>query len=227
MTEIMKLTKEEMVRRIEARKESVLADAAKLGKRFSNMGDYYFRELKKLAQKDYFFETWMVESWIGAEMAPRRILEIGTRNGGSLVALLKPYKDYSGVKAVCFDMWREIGSPKKVSSNLEYMGIPSDFIEFISGDSKMTVPEYAKAHPDSQFDYVLVDGGHDHETAATDLKNVENLVATGGVLVFDDISPESYGLLPEWEDFKQRNGEKFIYFEVMHRKGIAWAFRRA
>lgn len=226
------MTKEEMVRRIEKRKDVVLDCARKLKKRLSNWNDYYYRELLKLAEGQYFFETWMVENWIGAEMAPRRILEIGTRNGGSLIALLQPYKDYTGLKVVSFDIWRDVeqgvnrGSPKKVIGNLGYMGIPHDFIEFVSGDSTVTVPAYAASHPGAQFDYVLVDGGHSHEVAAADLRNVEGMVAPGGVLVFDDISEKSYGLLPEWNEFKARNGEKFRYFEVMHRKGIAWAFRR-
>jgi predicted O-methyltransferase YrrM len=227
MNPLMELGKDEMVRGIEARREHVLADVRKLKGRLSNITDYYYRQLLKLSKQGYFFETWMVENWLGAEMQPRRVLEIGTRNGGSLVALLRPYKSYDGVKVVCFDLWREIGSPKKVRSNLEYMGIPTDFIEFVSGDSKVTVPEYARAHPGERFDYVLVDGGHDHGTAATDLRNVEGLVDVGGVLVFDDISEASYGLLPEWEEFKRRNGDRFAYFEVMHRKGIAWAFRRS
>jgi SAM-dependent methyltransferase len=232
MSDVSRLPKDEMVRRIEARKDAVLGYATALKKRLSNLNDYYYRELLELAERGYFFETWMVENWIGAEMSPRRILEIGTRNGGSLIALLKPYRDYTGVKAVCFDIWTDPdkrvnrGSPKKVQGNLRHMGIPSDFIEFISGDSKVTVPEYVRTHPGAKFDYVLVDGGHDHETAAADLQNVEGLVAPGGVLIFDDISEVSYGLLPEWEAFKMRNGDRFDYYEVMHRKGIAWAFRR-
>ncbi|MFH0815364.1 MAG: class I SAM-dependent methyltransferase [Methanobacteriota archaeon] len=232
MEPIAVLSKEEMVRRIEARKTPVLDDVRKLRKKLSNWNDYYYKAIMELSKEKYFFETWMVINWIGLEMAPKRVLEIGTRNGGSLVALLRPYKDYSGVKVESFDIWHDPmlsvnrGSPKKVKSNLEHMGIPTSMIEFHSGDSTVTVPQFFKEHPEAKFDYVLVDGGHDKDTAASDLRNVENSVAPGGVLVFDDISEESYGLLPVWEGFKARNGDKFRYFEVMHRKGIAWAFRR-
>lgn len=226
MSDLANLDKEEMIRQIESRREYVIADIHTLKKRLSNKTDYYFKELLRLSKQDYFFETWMVINWIGNEMSPKRVMEIGTRNGGSLVALLRPYTNYDDVNVICFDIWKEIGSPRKVISNLKYMNIPTDLIEFHSGDSKITVPQYTKEHPQAQFDYILVDGGHDFETADTDLKNVESLVAPGGILIFDDISTESYGLLPVWDKFKSRNADKFKYFEVMHRKGIAWAFRK-
>jgi len=223
--DIRMLGRDEMIREIGKRKEPALDIARALKRRPSNLTDYYYRELLKLSEKGYFFEMWMVINWIGAEAAPTRILEIGTRGGGSLIAMLKPYKDYAGVKAVCFDIWEEIvGSPRKVLSNMKYMGIPRDVVVFRSEDSKETVPKYLSEHTGEMFDYVLVDGGHDHKTADTDLRNVEERVAPGGFLVFDDLV--SYSLLAEWESFKKRNGDKFLYFEVMHRKGIAWAIRR-
>ena len=223
--DVRTLDRDEMVREIEKRKEPVLDIVRALKKRPSNVTDYYYREHLKLAESGYFFETWMIINWIGAEASPKRILEIGTRGGASLIALLKPYKDYTGVKAVCFDIWEQIvGSPRRVVSNMKYMGIPKEVVEFRSGDSKETVPKYLSEHPDEMFDYILVDGGHDHETADTDLRNVEGRVAPGGFLVFDDLV--SYKLLVEWEKFKERNGDRFRYFEVMHRKGMAWAIRQ-
>ena len=223
--DVRSLSKGEMVREIERRKEPVLDITRTLKKRTSNITDYYYKELLRLAEEGYFFETWMVINWIGNVVSPKRILEIGTRGGGSLIALLKPYKDYGGVQAVCFDLWKEIiGSPRRVTSNMTYMKIPKEIVEFHSGDSKETVPKYLAEHPDAMFDYILVDGGHDHLTADTDLKNVEGRVAPGGFLVFDDLV--SYSLKTEWDKFKERNGDKFRYFEVMHRKGIAWAIRQ-
>ena len=219
------LSQEEMVREIEKRKEPVLDIARALKKKTSNITDYYFRELLRLSEDGYFFETWMVINWIGSEVSPKRIMEIGTRGGGSLIALLKPYKDYNGVRAVCFDLWKEIvGSPRRVTSNMSHMKIPKGIVEFHSGDSKETVPRYLSEHPGEMFDYILVDGGHDHLTADTDLRNVEGRVAPGGFLVFDDLV--SYSLKTEWDKFKERNGDEFQYFEVMHRKGIAWAMRQ-
>ena len=50
-----------------------------------NRKDPYYAELLRLADQPYFFETYQVIVWAGLRLQPKRILEIGTRNGGSLV----------------------------------------------------------------------------------------------------------------------------------------------
>lgn len=220
------LTLEKMIDEIEQRKDFVLNNCRILRPKRINRKDYYFDEIFKLAKKDYFFETWMVINWIGSRFRPKNILKIGTRNGGSLIALLSAYQDFSNTEVVCFDSWEEVGSPRRVKKNLNHLNIPADFVRFVSGDSKFTVPQYFKAHPSKEFDYILVDGGHDRETASSDLRNIEEHVAKSGVVIFDDISPESYNLKDVWDEFRLRNGDKFNYYEVMHRKGVAWAFKK-
>lgn len=226
MTEIYQTIKNQMVKEIEERKDHIVSLAKLLKSKPSIRKDYYYGQIIELSEKDYMFESWMVINWVGLKYRPRKIIEIGTRNGGSLCALLTAYDDFNDMDITCFDIWREIGGPKAVKRNLKHFKIPNSMITFISGDSRETVPDFFQKNPDTKFDYILVDGGHDFETADTDLKNVENHVAKGGILVFDDISEESYGLLPVWEDFKKRNGSNFDYYEVMHRKGSAWAIRK-
>jgi hypothetical protein len=118
-------------------------------------------------------------------------------------------------------------STQKVRGNLAYFNIPSHFIEFISGDSKETVPAYFQQHRGKTFDYVLVDGAHDPETAMIDLENVVAHVAPGGFLVFDDIGPEGYKLGEVWETFKTNHQGQFEFYERYHRKGVAWAIKKS
>ncbi len=191
-----------------------------------NRRDHYYAEIMQLADRDYFFETYQVIAWAGLRLRPKRIMEIGTRNGGSLVQLLSMYHRYDDVQIVCFDLWREVGNPRSVRRNLKRMNIPTNMIEFIGGDSLKTVPGYKQKHPQARFDYVLVDGGHEREVARVDLQNVADLVAPGGIQIFDDIGPESYQLIDVWREFQAAHREQFDWYEKQWRKGVAWAIRR-
>ena len=191
-----------------------------------NRKDYYYTQLLQLAEDDYFFETYQVIVWAGLCLRPKRVMEIGTRNGGSLVQLLSMYHRYDGMQVVCFDLWREIGSPRSARRNLQRLNIPTDMVEFVSGDSRQTIPAYKQKHPHARFDYVLVDGGHEREIVRTDLQNVADLVDAGGILIFDDIGPESYQLIDVWREFQAVHQEEFDWYEKQWRKGVAWAIRR-
>lgn len=240
------------------------------GKKLAQLdpNDDYWRDLsdeKILSRNGVFLESNMVESWVGATRKPKRILEIGTRTGGSLIALLCVYskEDFDNIEEVLsFDMWREyvsttpmatmlsklmgksrniniserftkfVGnyvekkSTDKVRKNLAAFNISSDKIKFISGDSTVKVPEYFAKNPDKKFDYILVDGGHSVEVATKDLDNVVAHAAKGGVILFDDLMPESYNLMGVWNKFKEKNINDFDFFEIRHRKGIGFAIKK-
>jgi cephalosporin hydroxylase len=194
----------------------------------------------------------MVINWIGEKYKPKRILEIGTRTGGSLISLLSPYVILEGLEIYCFDLWREYYkttfikkvpiirrltkfipenlhlklSIKKVNKNLEIFKIPTENINYITGDSKVTIPDFFSDHPKKKFDYILVDGAHDKESALMDLLNIGSHVSMGGFIVFDDIGPESYQLIDVWEKFKEKFNNQFYFYEYYHRKGVAWAIRK-
>lgn len=213
----------------------------------NNPHDHYWRELLDLSRNDDFFEPCMLQYWIGKKYRPRKILEIGTRTGGSLISLLYSYSSFEQTKIYAFDLWKEnlqatflnkipvirvlikklplnnILALRIVKKNLRLFSIPVNIIRFISGDSKKMVPAFFEENPELKFDYILVDGAHDAETAYTDLENVADHLAPNGFLVFDDISPLSYNLLPVWEKFKRNHTGEFDFFESMHRKGIGWA----
>jgi len=131
---------------------------------------------------------------------PRRYLEIGVRRGRTVctVARACPIVDIVG-----FDLWVEnyagmenpgAGWVRQELNRHGHIGR----VEFVTGDSRSTVPACFAEHPDLLFDLITVDGDHSEAGARADLENVIPRLAPGGVLVFDDIShpdlPHMFGL---------------------------------
>jgi predicted O-methyltransferase YrrM len=191
-----------------------------------NADDYYYEEILKFAADSYFFETYQVIVWAGARLQPKVIMEIGSRNGGSLIQLLSMYSSYDHLDVTCFDLWREIGSPEAIKRNLGLLNIPSTPITFITGDSRRTIPTYRQANPEKKFDYILVDGGHEQEIARCDLSHAFEMVASGGIIIFDDITPLSYNLKGVWDQFRNQYSHQFMFYESTWRKGVAWAIKQ-
>jgi len=216
--------------------------------RMHNTRDKYWQDIYTYARNDEVFETVVLINWIGSHRRPKRVLEIGTRTGGSLVALLSAYPDEEVAKTeiYCFDIWKEFirvcrfrGIVRHfpefvkrdlaigvVKNNLKLLGISPDTIKFFSGDSKTTVPQFIASDP-RKFDYVLVDGSHHRDDARADLDNVVHAVAPNGILVFDDIGPEGYKLIDVWREFENKYRDLFHFYVKEHRKGVAWAIRKA
>lgn len=61
--------------------------------------------------------------------------------------------------------------------------------ELVIGDSRDTLPEYARTHPDAAFDLAFVDGGHEAEVVREDLRNAGRLCRPGGYVLVDDLTP--------------------------------------
>ena len=93
-------------------------------------------------------------------------------------------------------------------------------IEFKIGDSKQTVPTL-----EGTFDYILVDGDHSKDGARIDLENVVRLCAPGGVIVFDDITPDGMDLKDVWLTFAQKYANDFHFEMNENGKGIGWAVK--
>ena len=73
-------------------RERFLQNARQL--RETDPNDPYWQDLatpEKYMRDGRFLETGMLISWLGRTRKPKRILEIGTRTGGSLISLLHSY----------------------------------------------------------------------------------------------------------------------------------------
>lgn len=142
-------------------------------------------------------------------LQPEAYLEIGVRTGRSAAMLSSAAPDCA---IVGFDLWIQDYAgmpnpgPRAVTGFLHGVGHRGP-IEFVSGDSRTTVPAYFAAYPEAFFDVITVDGDHSREGARVDLVNVKERVKVGGVLVFDDISNASHAwLLDVWREVVTNDG---------------------
>jgi len=157
-----------------------------------NPGDTYLENYQAHYEKrgDTFVDVYHLLWYIGAVIQPRRIMEIGCRTGISIAQLLSA-AHYFPEKVVLFDLFGDgFISPELVKIGLNYLSINTDNIEFIVGDSLVTVPQYKESNFGQRFDYILVDGCHEKNVALADLINVVPLVDTGGIILFDDIGED-------------------------------------
>jgi len=194
--------------------------------------DTYILNYKNHYKKwgDDFFDLYHLAFWWGRNYNPKKIMEIGSRTGLSLVQLLSGCLDYTDMKIVLFDRWDDgLSNPELIKKHLEYLALPTDCIEFHQGDSAETVPEYKKNNPNEKFDWILVDGSHQEPCVTTDFNNVIDMVKTGGVIVADDINcqPEdNIDVKKAWNNFKNNNFDHFIWREDLNGKGIGFAIKR-
>ncbi len=198
-----------------------------------NPGDLYYDNYlihyRKYGDKfrDFYHFVW---EWV-IENKPKKILEIGTRTGISICQLLSAYIDSTIIeKIVLSDLFNDgFISPDLVKFNLKSLNIDQttiDKVEFLLGDSKKMVPNYARKNPDLRFDFILVDGDHTPENAKVDLENVKPLIAQKGVIVFDDIAPDGMSLDPIWQEFKTKYKEEFEWQENYDGKGFGVCIKK-
>ena len=159
---------------------------------------------------------------------PASYLEIGVRRGRSsaVIAATAPECDIYG-----FDLWLEgyggqdNPGPDFVQGELARAGHRGE-VSLVSGDSRRTVPEFLRAHPDLYFDIINVDGDHSVGGAARDLANVLPRLKIGGVIVFDDIVTAPW-LVSVWERLVKRDRRFRTWEYAEARAGVAAAIRVA
>ena len=179
-------------------------------------------------RKEKFMDTYHFLQFLGATVSPKRILEIGTRTGISICQLLSAYHSYDELERVILcDVFNDgLATPSVVITNLKYLNIPTDKVEFIVGDSIIEIPKLIM-NEDPTFDYILVDGNHDKDYARKDLENAVQLIEKGGYVIMDDLSPDGCSLQDVWDEFKQNNSKDFIFMEDhVNGKGLGVAVKK-
>jgi predicted O-methyltransferase YrrM len=113
----------------------------------------------------------------------RLVGEIGFNAGFSSLAFLSADPD---VHVVSFDIGcHEVVGPAKEFVDAQYPGRH----ELILGDSAQTVPKYRVQRPETSFDIVFIDGGHEYQQARNDLSNMKALSHPETCVVIDDLTP--------------------------------------
>jgi len=178
--------------------------------------------------KEKYFDLYHFCFWYGLTHKPKKIIEIGTRTGLSLCQLLSSYLDFKDLRVVIFDRFDDgLSCPDLVKKHLKHLGIPTDFLEFYTGDSNEQVPKFKEKNKDL-FDWILIDGSHQLPWVWNDFENVKDLVKVGGVIVADDINarPEDKIDVPKtWEKFKNTYKDYFDFWEEKHGKGVGVAIK--
>jgi predicted O-methyltransferase YrrM/tetratricopeptide (TPR) repeat protein len=130
-----------------------------------------------------------------SKVNPKRILEIGTYAGTSLIEMLQLYPE---AKGVAIDTWKNYDEDgiaifnnmeENRTENIFYENIRIaglvDRVKAIKGDSVGKLCELIEAG--QQFDFIYVDGSHKCLDCYTDMILAWQLLRKGGVLAVDDV----------------------------------------
>jgi len=126
-------------------------------------------------------EFWILIQAI-QEISAKRILEIGTANGGTL-------KFFEHVAA-------PDGKVVSVDFSRTLAALPIDFsaplcdIQVVTGDSQIpeTVEKVRHALGDEPIDFLFIDADHSYEGVKKDFENYHGLVRPGGIIGFHDVN---------------------------------------
>ncbi len=192
----------------------------------SKVDRYYRTAIEKFGQAWRHIDIVNVLYAAAALHQPKNYLEIGVRRGRSCVVVAR---GCPGVNIVACDMWMqnyagmENPGPDFVAHELQRHGHTGE-ITFLNGSSHNLIPLLFKNQPELRYDLITVDGDHSEEGAYADLCNVIPHLASGGILVFDDISHPSHPyLLNCWRRATAIHPNLLTYEYVETGYGIAFA----
>lgn len=192
----------------------------------------YTRGLDRFGEDWRYVDLWSIVYAYARLAPPRDYLEIGTRRGHSLAAVLAGCADASAAMpaVVSCDMWVEQYAgvenpgPGFVAAQMKRLGFDAN-IEFLGGSSHELVRPYLTA-TGRTFDLITVDGDHSRDGARQDLTDVTGALRLGGMIAFDDIHHPQHAYLGQvWRDVFEGRSAFETYENPRNGTGIAAAIR--
>ncbi len=162
-----------------------------------------------------FWELCCALNLFARRRAPVKYLEIGVRRGKSMAQVACNSRDCD---ITGFDAWIstyahvENPGPDFVAWEMQRLGHRGN-LELISGDTQKTLPQFPRNHPEDLFDLAAIDGDHSEEGAMRDLRNVAPRIASGGLLVFDDLTNPNCPLAGVWKHFQEEFHADFVFYQ--------------
>ena len=115
---------------------------------------------------------------------PALVFEIGCYIGFSTLHMARALKENGSGRLVSFDLNTGVASDNIKEACL------SDHVEFIQGNSSVTVKQYFLDHGDGKIDLVFIDGDHTRRGCVADFNALHDHVKKDGYIIFHDIYPE-------------------------------------
>lgn len=190
----------------------------------------YFKNNRLGFGEDAFHAMW---SFIFSEFKPNNILEIGVYRGQtlSLFQMLSNHNNINsniwGITPLTSDAdevseYEEINYYEDIKRNFEYFNlIHPNILKALSTDKE------AIDFIDSlKWDLIYIDGSHDHEVVAEDVKNSIRNLAPNGIMVMDDSSLYTdFSLQVKGVSiFKGHPGPSKVYQALLNNKEVQHLF---
>lgn len=154
------------------------------------------------------------------------VMEIGFNAGNSADIMLK---NNDTLKLTSFD----IGEHEYLIHGKEYINMQyGNRHTLILGNSLITVPAYTKENPDTKFDVIFIDGGHQYDVAKEDINNCFHLAHKDTIVIVDDtiytkdlVMDWTIGVTKAWEESIAENKivEKYRV-EYSEGRGMSWGY---
>ena len=127
-------------------------------------------------------ELWIMVQAIQA-ISVKRVLEIGTANGGTL----KFWEQVAGSEGKIVSV--DSGAKTLATLPVDFSNTACD-IQLVAGFSQApeTIEKVKQALGDQLVDFLYIDGSHEYEDVKADFDNYHSLVRPGGIIGFHDVN---------------------------------------
>ncbi|MBP7937406.1 MAG: class I SAM-dependent methyltransferase [Phycisphaerae bacterium] len=155
----------------------------------------------------------------------RRMLEIGTANGGTLFLFCRTLPDNAWIMSV--DLPRGAfggGYPRWKVPVMRSFAKPGQQLHLLRANShlKETVAEVAARLEGDSLDFLFIDGDHTYAGARVDFEAYSPLVRRGGLIAFHDVVPHPSGSGGEVHKFWREIRDDYVHHEFVANPGAGY-----